>query len=225
MKGKYVKKIKKTIRVPFITLMILASSLPSAIPAQAEGSEDTDAMEDLSSMPDMVTVTYDDYVAEWADEEVTTPSETESKEEDSSVTKDYGADGWVPFCDRNYTGDADREFFKAHSPDQTENWISVATLYNHPEMRKAVEDLLTVDKLYRLNGAYAVTKDDEYGKGKMGRIENWNMTSEDDSQGIKKKKTSTRKYICNICGISVRATKEVNIMCIECQNKMEIQLR
>lgn len=31
-----------------------------------------------------------------------------------------------------------------------------------------------------------------------------------------KKKTSTRKYICPSCGISVRATKDVNIGCLDC---------
>ncbi len=31
-----------------------------------------------------------------------------------------------------------------------------------------------------------------------------------------KKKTSTRKYICPVCGNSVRATKDVNIGCLDC---------
>lgn len=31
-----------------------------------------------------------------------------------------------------------------------------------------------------------------------------------------KSKGSTRKYICNSCGVSVRATKEVNIACMDC---------
>lgn len=38
------------------------------------------------------------------------------------------------------------------------------------------------------------------------------------SQG--KKKSSTRKYTCDICGISVRATKDVNIICADCMNVM-----
>lgn len=32
-----------------------------------------------------------------------------------------------------------------------------------------------------------------------------------------KKKTSTRKYICPSCGINVRATKNVNIGCLDCR--------
>lgn len=32
-----------------------------------------------------------------------------------------------------------------------------------------------------------------------------------------KKKTSTRKYVCSSCGISVRATKNVNIGCLDCR--------
>ncbi|MBU3101917.1 MULTISPECIES: SprT-like domain-containing protein [Clostridium] len=31
-----------------------------------------------------------------------------------------------------------------------------------------------------------------------------------------KRKTSTRKYVCNECGINIRATRDVNIICGEC---------
>ncbi len=34
------------------------------------------------------------------------------------------------------------------------------------------------------------------------------------------KKSSSRKYICPCCGMSVRATKEVNIACLDCEVKM-----
>ena len=34
------------------------------------------------------------------------------------------------------------------------------------------------------------------------------------------KKSSSRKYICPCCGMSVRATKEVNIACLDCGVKM-----
>ena len=34
------------------------------------------------------------------------------------------------------------------------------------------------------------------------------------------KKSSSRKYICPCCGMSVRATKEVNIACLDCGMKM-----
>jgi rubrerythrin len=34
------------------------------------------------------------------------------------------------------------------------------------------------------------------------------------------KKSSSRKYICPSCGMSVRATKEVKIMCMECEEQM-----
>ena len=35
-----------------------------------------------------------------------------------------------------------------------------------------------------------------------------------------KKKASTRKYVCQHCGISVRATKDVNIICGDCMDVM-----
>ncbi len=34
--------------------------------------------------------------------------------------------------------------------------------------------------------------------------------------GTDRKKTSTRKYICPNCGNSFRATKDINVMCIDC---------
>ena len=34
------------------------------------------------------------------------------------------------------------------------------------------------------------------------------------------KKSSTRKYICPCCGMSIRATREVNIGCLDCSVKM-----
>ena len=34
------------------------------------------------------------------------------------------------------------------------------------------------------------------------------------------KKSSSRKYICPCCGMSIRATKEVNIGCLDCSVKM-----
>jgi hypothetical protein len=37
--------------------------------------------------------------------------------------------------------------------------------------------------------------------------------------GSGKKKTSTRKYVCS-CGVSVRATKDVNIICGDCMEAM-----
>ena len=38
--------------------------------------------------------------------------------------------------------------------------------------------------------------------------------------GTTPKKTSTRKYICPCCGMSIRATREVNIGCLDCNVKM-----
>lgn len=42
----------------------------------------------------------------------------------------------------------------------------------------------------------------------------------DSETGKGKKKSSTRKYVCNGCGISVRATKAVNIICGDCMDLM-----
>lgn len=51
-------------------------------------------------------------------------------------------------------------------------------------------------------------------------IEHSRITME---QGKRPKKPSnTRKYICNCCGNSVRATKTVNILCLDCNNVMTV---
>lgn len=42
----------------------------------------------------------------------------------------------------------------------------------------------------------------------------------DDNGNLAKKKTSTRKYLCSSCGISVRATKDINIICGDCMYTM-----
>lgn len=38
-----------------------------------------------------------------------------------------------------------------------------------------------------------------------------------------KPKSSTRKYQCRVCGNSVRATKEVNIACLDCNTRMFVE--
>lgn len=76
-----------------------------------------------------------------------------------------------------------------------------------------------------------VEKTDKYG---------WNKTSlnEDakaflDSLQVKKfelhrtekkgfaKKTNVRKYVCPVCGMIIRATKEVHVICADCQVELE----
>ena len=46
-------------------------------------------------------------------------------------------------------------------------------------------------------------------------------TSPDDAdEESPKKPSSTRKYICQCCGMSVRATKDVRIKCMDCDEQM-----
>lgn len=54
-----------------------------------------------------------------------------------------------------------------------------------------------------------------------GRLHRLGGTRQKDpSSG--KKSSSTRKYKCPSCGISVRATKEVRIGCLDCDEEMEL---
>jgi len=38
---------------------------------------------------------------------------------------------------------------------------------------------------------------------------------------IAKKKTSTRKYVCPCCGNTFRATKDINVLCMDCNEQFE----
>lgn len=57
--------------------------------------------------------------------------------------------------------------------------------------------------------------------GRREFIESSDEEGEEDKP--KKKKSSTRKYVCPCCNTSIRATKEVNILCGDCNVKMILQ--
>lgn len=46
-----------------------------------------------------------------------------------------------------------------------------------------------------------------------------------DESKPKKKKTNQRKYVCPHCGTSVRATKDVRIMCADCMELMVLEVK
>lgn len=52
---------------------------------------------------------------------------------------------------------------------------------------------------------------------RLEEIQIWRY--EKDSDGKTKKPSSTRKYICPCCGSSFRATKEINVLCMDCNEK------
>lgn len=59
------------------------------------------------------------------------------------------------------------------------------------------------------------------------RAQNWqditlHRAGEFGADGKPKAPSSTRKYICPCCGSSVRATKDVHILCIDCNEPMEL---
>ena len=63
-----------------------------------------------------------------------------------------------------------------------------------------------------LSGIMAGTPGPKTGNGETGK---------DGEKDKPKKKSSTRKYQCPCCGNSVRATKEVRIMCMDCGEQMQ----
>jgi len=57
--------------------------------------------------------------------------------------------------------------------------------------------------------------------GLYENIEHARVTKESEGNKIKKP-SSTRKYVCSHCNTSVRATKTVNILCLDCNNVMTV---
>lgn len=59
----------------------------------------------------------------------------------------------------------------------------------------------------------------------LSRMGNRSIEGSDGPDGpdTGKKKSSTRKYTCSSCGCSVRATKEVNIGCLDCGTIMALE--
>lgn len=86
----------------------------------------------------------------------------------------------------------------------------------------AINHCLNV-KFYEKVG-HAVTELNDKGKE---IIKKWNVNEiklykkeEEKKEKKTKKKSSTRKYICPCCQNSVRATKQVNIICMDCNKQM-----
>ena len=65
---------------------------------------------------------------------------------------------------------------------------------------------------YRLGG--------EPDSGGIGPSGSGNEPGTDGDESPKKRPSSTRKYLCPVCGNSVRATKDVNILCMDCNVQM-----
>lgn len=55
---------------------------------------------------------------------------------------------------------------------------------------------------------------------KLGKGISYHRETIENAHSKAKKKSSTRKYSCPSCGTSVRATKEVHILCADCQMEM-----
>ncbi len=54
------------------------------------------------------------------------------------------------------------------------------------------------------------------------RISTGKGAASSDSEDKQKRPSSTRKYICPSCGMSVRATKTVNLICGDCKETMTV---
>ena len=122
--------------------LIMSLSLPTV--AQAATNPDSLA-DDLSSMPDTITVTYEDYEADKS----STGEELSTKQSSKSLKKSNAEDEeWKPFAYRQYLTEEEQKYINEHSENQDKNKASIASLSNHPELRKAIESLFDEEDLY-----------------------------------------------------------------------------
>lgn len=72
---------------------------------------------------------------------------------------------------------------------------------------------------------WTITTLNEVAKGVIGKL-NGDVFQMHRTKVVKvasKRKSSSRKYVCPMCGLSIRATKEVNILCGDCQETMKVE--
>lgn len=117
-----------------------------SLPTVAQAATNPDSLADeLSSMPDTITVTYEDYEADNG----STGENLSTKQSSKSLKKASAEDEeWKPFAYRWYLTEEEEKYVEEHSEEQTKNKASIATLSNHPELRKALESLFDEDELY-----------------------------------------------------------------------------
>lgn len=109
-----------------------------------------------------------------------------------------------------------------------ENGIKEVSGAYHNQTFKALAESKTLEITchekygYTISNPTKATKDfcKKYGLKKilLNRGELIDIKTKGDKK--EKAKTSTRKYICPACGNSVRATKDLNIMCMDCKRQM-----
>ena len=99
--------------------------------------------------------------------------------------------------------------------------VSRSGYYHNKNFKNAAEEHgLIVEKPKDYRG-WTYTKLSDKSRGLLGDFElNGTIlfsTGKRGSNSIRKKTSSTRKYICPQCGLSIRATKKVRVICADCK--------
>lgn len=58
----------------------------------------------------------------------------------------------------------------------------------------------------------------------LSRLDPTQLSDNEDGECENKPKSSSRKYICPNCGTIIRASKEVNVLCVDCNIKFELEI-
>lgn len=103
-------------------------------------------------------------------------------------------------------------FYESNEPDKKLGW----------SFPKLTEESKEIIKHFDINHEVFIIARNTFGtivKG-TGCNDSEDPSGSEPSDGRPKRKTHIRKYSCKTCGISVRASKEVNIRCDDCNEKM-----
>lgn len=94
--------------------------------------------------------------------------------------------------------------------------------YHNKKFKEAAEEHGLIVEATEKYG-YAKTKLSDKAKAELPEKESFELRRDSGSKfqkGKKSKKSSSRKYVCPCCGAIIRATKEVHIMCVDCNELM-----
>jgi rubrerythrin len=101
-------------------------------------------------------------------------------------------------------------YFKTNSPDKRKGWYAT----NLSDEVKSLTESFSIDRT-----VFTLARDT------YGNYKHENDSELDEEHTLpKKKKSNSIKWICPVCGVSVRSTKEVNIMCGDCRETMEAEI-
>ena len=123
--------------------------------------------------------------------------------------------------DTSQNGRYHNKVFKAEAENRGLR-ISYAKYIGY-SVTEPTEELMEVIRSHNIEKPLDINRDGErmvfIGIGGDDNSSNGTDTNGVDTGAVQKPKSSTRKYICPKCGNSFRATKDINVLCLDCMTE------